>query len=372
MSTDNDNPGDTGGSGWKQTGSVAALVVAGLCLAGGVAAVEYDPGPRKVVVGTTVYSIFKGWSGLEERLAELGDLVDRMAEQAGERYGAGLDLAVLTEYAVTAGRPGDAAAVALDLDGPVRDYFSDKAREHSTYIVVPMILAEDRERGIFTNTAVLFDRTGEVVGKYRKLFPVAAPDETVLEGGLTPGTEAPVFACDFGRLGIQICYDMSFDDGWDVLAEQGPELVVWPSASPQTIAPAGRALDLHAYLVTSTPRNNATIFDPLGMIVRQIEAGGSTSEASEVMVEQIDLDFEVISWQSRLRNGAIFDEHYGDRAGYRYSPREDGGVFWSNDPEKPIDAMVDELELERGPDALARNRKLREQVLEESQAAPER
>lgn len=46
-----------------------------------------------------------------------------------------------------------------------------------------------------------------------------------MEGGATPGDARPVFNCDFGKLGIQICYDMEFDDGWAELARRGAELV---------------------------------------------------------------------------------------------------------------------------------------------------
>ena len=59
-----------------------------------------------------------------------------------------------------------------------------------------------------------------------------------MEHGSTPGKEEPVFQCDFGKLGIQICYDMDFDYGWRELARQGAELVAWPTQSPQTSQPA--------------------------------------------------------------------------------------------------------------------------------------
>jgi len=39
----------------------------------------------------------------------------------------------------------------------------------------------------------------------------------------------------FGRVGIQICYDMEFDRGWDELSRQGCDLVAWPTQSPQII-----------------------------------------------------------------------------------------------------------------------------------------
>ncbi|MEX0887441.1 MAG: carbon-nitrogen hydrolase family protein [Phycisphaeraceae bacterium] len=349
-----------------------ALLLTAAAPMGSARGQDVDPveGPRKIVVGTTISSIWQGWPGLDERLAQLGALIDEMAAQAEAQYGTGLDLAVLTEYAVTAGRHGHAADVALPLEGPILDYFAAKAREHDTYIVIPMILEEDRERGLYTNAAVLVDRAGALVGIYRKVHPVAAPGQDLLEGGVTPGTEHPVFDTDFGRLGIQICFDMSFDDGWRELAAAGAEIVAWPTAAPQTLQPAHRAHEHGYYLVSSTPRNNATVFDPLGQVVAQIESDAALDAGRATLVAQVDLDYAILWWQQPLREGALFDEAFGPRAGYRYSRREDSGVFWSNDPGKPIGDMVEELGLERADETLERNRRVRERVLGDAPPMP--
>ena len=100
------------------------------------------------------------------------------------------------------------------------------------------MLEESTGGGYTSNAAVLFDRKGEVAGIYRKAHPVAYVNSDELEGGITPGAEYPVFDCDFGRLGVQICWDMQFQEGWDALAKKGAELVAWPTASPATVLPA--------------------------------------------------------------------------------------------------------------------------------------
>jgi hypothetical protein len=91
-----------------------------------------------------------------------------------------------------------------------------------------------------------------------------------------------------------------------------------------------------AYVVTSTPRDNATIFNPIGMVAAQ-------TTRDEVLVKEIDLSYAVLHWAAGLKDGKAFDEAYGDKAGYVYSPREDTGVFWSNDPNRTIGSMVREL-----------------------------
>ena len=77
-----------------------------------------------------------------------------------------------------------------------------------------------------------------------------------------------------------------------------------------------------------------------------------------VFVEQIDLDYVLLTWQPTLQDGKAFTQQYGDAVGYRYSRAEDRGIFWSNDPGKPIGEMVRELDLELPAELLERNRQL--------------
>ena len=84
----------------------------------------------------------------------------------------------------------------------------------------------ERAGGRVYNAAVLIDRKGKVAGVYRKMFPT--PGE--IEDGITPGTEAPVFETDFGRVGMAICWDLHFprEVCWP-MAERGVQLICWPS-----------------------------------------------------------------------------------------------------------------------------------------------
>lgn len=311
--------------------------------------------PRKVVVGTAMYAMWGEYPGVEKRLEALGEIIDEMARKAVEQYpGSKLDLVVLPEDAVCGGRSGSAAERSVPLEGTVLERMAAKARQHGTYIVVPLFLIEDREKDLCTNAAALLDRAGKVVGVYRKVHPVAAKTSTVLEDGVAPGKDFPVFECDFGRLGIQICFDIEYDDGWEALAHQGAEVVAWPSQSPQTVRPASYAMRHRYYVVTSTWRNNAAIFEPTGMMAAQI------LPPERVLVRQLDLSYLILPWQPPLRNGAAMRERYGDRVGYHYSEAEDRGLFWSNDPQTPIGQMVREMDLEVLDTTIERNRKLQD------------
>lgn len=140
------------------------------------------------------------------------------------------------------------------IDGPTIAAMSKFARSNRCYVVAPITLKRD---GKLFNTAVLLGRDGMVVGTYDKIHPT----EPEMKAGITPGRGAPVFATDFGRLGLQICFDIDWPDGWKLLKDGGAELVVWPSAYPGGF-PLNSWAWTHRYpIVTSPWTNPAALID---------------------------------------------------------------------------------------------------------------
>jgi predicted amidohydrolase len=309
--------------------------------------------PRKVIVGTIMQPFWGKYPGLKKRLQQLMEIVERLQTQSQKQYGRGVDLVVLPEMAITGegGSTGEVIDWSFPLDGPVRDSFAGKAREHRFYIVAPLFLIEDKDTKRCSNAAVLFGRKGEVVGIYRKVHPVVDLDTGVMEHGVTPAKEIPVFDCDFGKLGIQICFDINFDYGWDELSRKGADLVVWPTQSPQTVVPSSRALRNHYYIVSSTWRDNASVFDPIGKIVSQVKwppgmgtwEGTDKSLTDNILVQEIDLSYAIIDWSRTLAHGEAFTKSFGDKAGFRYYDDDDRGIFWSNDPQMTVRQMLTSL-----------------------------
>ena len=317
-------------------GSLAALDSVPVLAASGEAKIKTTSNgpPRKVIVGTVMQSFWGQYPGLSNRLDQLAGIVDQMAAQAKKKFGRGLDLAVLPETSITGEAGGDALASSVPFEGQVQEVFTRKAREHRCYIVVPTYLLDSKEKKLCSNAAILIGRKGEAMGTYRKVHLVVSLDRGTMEGGATPGDALPVFDCDFGKLGIQICYDMEFDDGWAELARHGAELIAWPTQSPQTSQPAFRAKEHRCYIVSSTWRHNASIFEPTGKIADQIKPPDS------ILVHELDLSYALLPWSSKLRNGEALRKAYGDKVGFRYYEDEDCGVFWSNDPKITIGEMV--------------------------------
>lgn len=348
-----------------------AIMLVGLCLPVSALASDFpvrstsDQAPRKMIVGTVMQPFWGKYPGLEARLAQLSGIVDRMQAQSEQKYGRGLDLAVLPEVAVT-GQGEDVGNVSqwsYPLDGPLHDAFANEARKCHCYIVAPTYLLEDPATRRCSNAAILFDRTGRVVGMYRKVQLVVNDHTGSMEHGATPGNEEPVFQCDFGKLGIQICYDMDFDYGWGQLARKGAEIVAWPSQSPQTSQPAFRARRNHYYIVSSTWYNNASIFEPTGKIVSQVtwnmrddmvKKGNVNPPENNILVEQLDLSYAIVPYSRKLQRGDALKQAYGDRVGYRYYQDEECGIFWSNDPHTTIHDMLQHLGLDEMQDEYRR------------------
>lgn len=305
---------------------------------------RHDQPPRKVIVGTTMTRWYSDYPGLEGRLEQMHALVDEMAAESQSKFGRSLDLALFTEYALTAGKQGPAPKVAIPLDEDVLAACASIARRHNCYLVFGGVFLDDPATGACSNAAVIVDRQGRPVGRYVKVHPVLddnGPEGTiVLEGGVSPGTEYNVFDLDFGRVGLQICYDVEFPEGWRRLAEKGAELVLFLTQSPQLTRPGMYAATHEYWVVSSTFRNNASFFEPgTGLVAARI------AEPRQTLVHEIDLSYVILPWSSRLRNGAAFREAFGDRVGFRYSESEDRGIFWSNDAGMTIGQMARTLDL---------------------------
>ena len=146
----------------------------------------------------------------------------------------------------------------LEFSKKVLAQFSVLAKQHRCYIICSTYTTE---KGKAYNSAVVIDRKGVSLGEYRKIHLT----EGEIEKGLTPGPlSPPVFQTDFGKIGIQICFDILWDDGWAKLKEQGAEIVFWPSAYAGGVMVNTKARQ-HKYIVaTSTRKNTAKISDYTG------------------------------------------------------------------------------------------------------------
>ncbi len=130
-----------------------------------------------------------------------------------------IELVVLSELAVSGMKTTDAQA----LPGPSERAFQDLARSLGIWLVPGSMYERVGER--VYNTASVIDPKGEVVGRYRKMFPFQP-----YEPGVTPGDRPLVFDIPgAGRFGLSICYDLWFPEHSRWLVSQGAEVILHPS-----------------------------------------------------------------------------------------------------------------------------------------------
>jgi len=313
-----------------------------------------DGPPRKVTIGTCWMLTEKTYPGLDQRLARLVELVDRMATEAKGR-GLRLDVACLPEDANTAGWQGELDERAEDFPGATVERLAEAARRHGCHVIIPHFI---RAGGRTWNSAVLLGREGEVLGRYDKLHGIEWPEGSgAIEHCCTPGLRVPVWDLDFGRVGMQICFDLLYDDGWEALEAAGAELVFWPSAYPGVQHLRSRSWRHGTYVVSCPWRPPCGIYDPTGHAM----AAADTADG-QVLVHQIDLEWRLMPWKAAKDGGAALKACYGDRIGLFYRRDEDVWLLWSNDAEHPVDRILHENHLEPLGPYLERMRRVQDTV----------
>lgn len=118
--------------------------------------------------------------------------------------------------------------LAEPIPGPSTGFYGELARELG--IVLVTSLFEKRAPGLYHNTAVVFEKDGTIAGRYRKMH---IPDDPAYyeKFYFTPGDLGfhPI-QTSVGRLGVQVCWDQWYPEGARLMALQGADLLIYPTA----------------------------------------------------------------------------------------------------------------------------------------------
>jgi predicted amidohydrolase len=174
--------------------------------------------------------------------------------------------------------------------GQAEAAFSRMARENDVWLIPGSLF--QREQDKLFNAATVIDPVGNVVSRYRKIFPFRPYEE-----GITPGDAMCVFAVpQVGQFGLTICYDIWFPELSRSLVWMGAEILINTSVTytidrdvELAIARATAATN-QCYLFNvngagSLGRGRSIVCGPGGEVIHQ--AGASP----EVFVVEIDLDY---------------------------------------------------------------------------------
>lgn len=182
-------------------------------------------------------------------------------------------------------------------DGPTITAIRERARRHGVAVVATIF--EAQSAGIYYDTAILIDRSGSVVGKYRKVQPAAV--QSLEKLFFRYGSRFPVFALDGWRIGVNICYDTLFPESARCSTLNGAELIVVPFAAPQQL--------LWRDLMRTRAFENGVYFAPCNKVGTEGEwtFGGQSmivDPLGQVVTEASDTDDAIVS--TELDREAVF------------------------------------------------------------------
>ena len=118
--------------------------------------------------------------------------------------------------------------LAEPIPGPSTTFFGELAKELGLVIVTSLF--ERRAPGLYHNTAVVMDSDGSIAGKYRKMH---IPDDPAYyeKFYFTPGDLGfhPI-STSVRKIGVLVCWDQWYPEAARLMALQGAELLVYPTA----------------------------------------------------------------------------------------------------------------------------------------------
>ena len=114
------------------------------------------------------------------------------------------------------------------IPGPTTAWIGELAE--ALRLVVVASLFERRAAGLYHNTAVVFDRSRAIAGRYRKMH---IPDDPGFQEKFyfTPGDLGfePI-ATSVGKLGVLVCWDQWYPEAARLMALGGADLLLYPTA----------------------------------------------------------------------------------------------------------------------------------------------
>ena len=164
--------------------------------------------------------------------ANVEDNCNRLAQRIAKLAQQGAQLVVLQElhnslyFCQT--ENVDLFNLASPIPGKDTEFYSKVAKENGVVLVTSLF--EKRAAGLYHNTAVVFEKDGSIAGKYRKMH---SPDDPAYyeKFYFTPGDLGfhPI-QTSVGKLGVQVCWDQWYPEGARLMALQGAEILIYPTA----------------------------------------------------------------------------------------------------------------------------------------------
>ncbi len=248
----------------------------------------------------------------------------------------------------------DLAQMAEEVPGPTLELASAYARQHGVYILCPILARRPDGAHI---EAFLMDRAGQIAGSYQKNHPVVEGSAyTKVEFGSRPGRAVPIFDTDFGRIGVQICFDVEYPDGWEALDQAGAEIFFWLSAYDGGRDLQAKAWQYHRFLASAVQSSYARILNRMG------ETLAITGEHDRIVASSIDLDTALFHMDFNKSQLQAIRAQYGKEVTLKLYHEEGYFTLQSNRADLPVSEIIREFQLDPLKDYLERCRRLQDAI----------
>jgi predicted amidohydrolase len=223
--------------------------------------------------------------------------------------------------------------------GPVTSMRAEVARKQNCYITCPVVTKKD---GHFYNSSILLNRQGKIDGVFHKIHPVSTeiiPEVHYKGGGITPGpVKSAVYNTDFGRVGMQICMDADWLDGWNSLKKDGAEIICFPSQGPYSNTLRNRAWVNHYYIVSATGED-AQVIDMTGDII------ASDGEFARWVCAPVNLEKEFLHIWPNVKKFDAIQKKYKRKIRFKIYHPENWATLESLDPDIKVSNVLKEYEI---------------------------
>ena len=157
---------------------------------------------------------------MSNHILKIGIVQPCPVSRSYEEFRDGGDVAHAGEILMTFENKADVVCFPEFYPGTGEKQLAQKAQELGLYIIAGII--EKTSRGCY-NTATVFDRTGNIVGRQRKNYPTLTEVE---RDGILAGDGYAIFTIKDARFGLVVCADMPFFRDWEVLLEQEADIII--------------------------------------------------------------------------------------------------------------------------------------------------
>jgi beta-ureidopropionase len=225
----------------------------------------------------------------------------------------------------------------------VQEYLSSFSKKNNCYTLCPACTTASNGKNY--NSIVVFDRQGKKIGQYDKIH---ATDVEIKNRGFTGGALfQPVIQTEYGPIGVQICYDINWDDGWQMLKKQGARIIFWCSAFDGGIMVNTKAWEHKCVVASSTLKNTSKICDISGETVTRTGIWSPNYYCAPVNLEKV-----FVTTYDYLKQFSDIEKKYGRKVRFTTFHEEEWTIIESLSPDVFVKDIMKEFNINSYDDDL--------------------